>query len=63
MTRAEDSSYEYLSYLLRLWRRGSVWHVVLERIGSGERQSFKDFESLLEFLNKQTIESRAQKRL
>jgi len=37
--------------------------VVLERIGSGERQSFKDFESLLEFLNKQTIESRAQKRL
>lgn len=44
----------YRSYLLRLWRRdtpGSEWRAMLESITEpGERQSFKDLESLVAYL-------------
>ena len=54
---------EYRSYLLRLWRLSeeASWHVMLEQVGSQERRTFADLESLLEFLREgeraPTIES------
>lgn len=44
----------YRSYLLRLWRSdetGLVWRVMLESVKEpGERQYFKDIESLTTYL-------------
>jgi len=44
----------YRSYLLRLWREtgsDSSWRVMLENIADpGQRQYFRDLESLAEFL-------------
>jgi len=46
------SQTEYRSYLLRLWRLSdkAPWHVMLEQVGSQERRTFGNLESLLEFL-------------
>ena len=63
MTKAKDAPYEYHSYLLRLWRRGLAWHVMLEPVGSGERQVFADFESMVEFLRKQTAGDSGEEQL
>ncbi len=43
---------EYRSYLLRLWRLGDAapWQAMLEQVGSQERHTFGDLESLLDFL-------------
>ena len=54
---------EYRSYLLRLWRLSdqAPWHVMLEQVGSQERHTFGNLESLLDFLREgegpTTIES------
>ena len=47
---------EYQSYLLRIWRsgEGAAWRISLEAIGSDERWSFPDLESLLAFLRTRT---------
>jgi hypothetical protein len=53
---------EYQSYLLRLWRSGksAAWRILLEQIGSGERWSFPDLESLLVFLQARTDQAMPQ---
>jgi hypothetical protein len=47
---------KYQSYLLRLWQpdRKANWRIMVESVGSGERQSFSDMESLYEFLKTRT---------
>lgn len=44
----------YLSYLLRLWSEKNqeklIWRASLEKPGSEERLSFKDLESVFDYL-------------
>jgi len=48
-------STRYHSYLLRLWSadEGQAWRVMLEAVGTHERHSFANLESLFEFLRRQ----------
>jgi hypothetical protein len=43
----------YLSYLLRLWRTDSQWHVSLTDPVSGERTGFASIERMVVFLHRQ----------
>ena len=43
----------YLSYLLRLWRTDSHWHVSLTDPLSGERAGFASVERMIAFLRRQ----------
>ena len=43
----------YLSYLLRLWRTDSRWHVSLTDPVSGERTGFASVERMVAFLQRQ----------
>jgi hypothetical protein len=54
-----SSQTEYRSYLLRLWRLGKnePWHVMLEQVGSKEKHTFVDLESLIDFLQPSEDES------
>ena len=63
MSKAEASSYEYHSYLLRLWRRGATWQVILESIASGERLVFADLDGLVEFLAGETAGDNGEEQL
>lgn len=51
-----ESTTKYQSYLLRLWRpdRKAGWRIMVESVNSGERQTFTDLPSLVEFLETQT---------
>jgi hypothetical protein len=53
------SQTEYRSYLLRLWRLGEQepWHAMIEQVGSNERHTFANLESLLDFLQSGQSES------
>ena len=44
----------YLSYLLRLWRTDSHWHVSLTDPVSGERTGFASVERMVAYLHRQT---------
>jgi hypothetical protein len=58
MTKPEVT---HRSYLLRLWREeepGASWRAMLESVTEpGERQYFKDLESLAAFLLKHQVEN------
>lgn len=43
----------YLSYLLRLWRTDSQWHVSLTDPLSGEKAGFASVERMVAFLHRQ----------
>ena len=43
----------YLSYLLRLWRTDSHWHVLLTDPVSGKRTGFASVERMVAFLQRQ----------
>lgn len=43
----------YLSYLLRLWRTDSHWHVSLTDPLSGQRTGFAGVERMVAFLHRQ----------
>ncbi len=51
----KQSTSQYQSYLLRLWRadKEKTWRVMLEHVGSHERHGFADLEDLCAFLQKQ----------
>lgn len=50
-----DSSANYQSYMLRLWRPdgSSNWRIQIESIHSGQRQSFSELPGLVQFLQSQ----------
>ena len=59
MSNECDRSPTYLSYMLRLWQAGSrdgksVWRASLENPHTGERQAFRDVETLVAFLMEKT---------
>ena len=53
--------YDYVAYLLRLWRANhdreesneTLWHASLEQVNSGERIGFGNLEELCRFLNEE----------
>lgn len=61
MSSQRDTSPDYLSYLIRLWRtqsgEGRVWRACLEEPLTQEVYRFDDLQSLLAFLLAQTRQS------
>lgn len=52
--RPEGQTHEpnqpYAAFLVRCWREGDQWRIVLEDVATRERRGFSTFEALLEAL-------------